>query len=119
MGGEKAFEQLVERFYAGVEQDPLLRPLYPADLSGPRRRLTLFLIQYFGGPGTYAEERGDPRLRMRHLPFAIGRAERAAWLGHMGAALDSLEVPALVRDQLRGYFDGAATFLMNRPEPAG
>ncbi|HEX6513375.1 MAG TPA: globin, partial [Chloroflexota bacterium] len=81
-----------------------------------RRRLTLFLMQYFGGPGTYSEERGHPRLGMRHVPFSIGKAERDAWLGHMSAALDSLELSALVKEQLRSYFDGAATFLMNRPD---
>ena len=80
-GGTPFFEALVGRFYVGVEADPLLRPLYPEpDLAGARHRLTLFLIQYWGGPTTYDEERGHPRLRMRHAPFAIGPAERDRWL---------------------------------------
>jgi len=115
VGGSATFERLVEAFYAGVADDPLLRPLYPEDLTGPRRHLTLFLIQYFGGPQTYSEERGHPQLRMRHQPFAIGPAERDAWLRHMAAALDTLELPALAKEQLRGYFTGAANFLINQP----
>jgi hemoglobin len=115
VGGAPTFERLVETFYAGVEHDPVLRPLYPEDLSGPRQRLTLFLIQFFGGPATYSEQRGHPQLRARHMPFAIGQAERDAWLRHMRAAIDTLDVPELAKDQFRGYFEGAATFLMNQP----
>lgn len=114
VGGAATFERLVDAFYAGVEDDPLLRPLYPKDLTAPRRNLTLFLIQFFGGPGTYSDERGHPQLRMRHMPFAIGRAERDAWLRHMSAAIDGLDVPELAKGQFRGYFEGAATFLVNR-----
>jgi hemoglobin len=114
VGGAPAFERLVEAFYAGVEDDPVLRPLYPEDLTEPRRNLTLFLIQFFGGPTTYSDERGHPALRARHLPFAIGPAERDAWLRHMSAAVDNLDVPDLAKDQFRGYFSDAATFLMNR-----
>jgi hemoglobin len=116
VGGAPTFERLVEAFYAGVANDPILRPLYPKDLEGPRRRLTLFLIQFFGGPATYSEERGDPALRARHVPFAIGQAEREAWLARMSAALDTLDLPPLAREQFRGYFEGAAKFLMNQPE---
>ena len=91
-GGEPAFRTLVERFYARVAGDPVLRRVYPdEDLSGATERLTLFLIQYWGGPSTYSEQRGHPRLRMRHQPFAIGRAERDAWLEHMTAAVESLD----------------------------
>lgn len=114
VGGAPIFERLVAAFYDGVAQDPVLRPMYPEDLAGPRRHLTLFLIQYFGGPSTYSDERGHPRLRARHLPFAIDQAARDAWLRHMSAAIDGLDLPELARDQLRGYFEGAATFLINR-----
>ncbi len=114
VGGAPAFERLVEAFYAGVADDPILRPLYPEELVASKRHLTLFLIQYFGGPGTYSEERGHPRLRMRHVPFAIGRAERDAWMRHMSAAVETLDVPQAARDEFRAYFENAATFLVNR-----
>jgi hemoglobin len=92
-GGEPTFRRLVERFYAGVASDPVLRPVYPeADLSGAADRLAMFLIQYWGGPHTYSVERGHPRLRMRHQPFAIGLREREAWLRHMTEAVNSLEL---------------------------
>jgi hemoglobin len=103
----------VDRFYDGVETDPLLRPLYPADLGPPRRRLALFLAQYWGGPRTYSQERGHPRLRMRHLRFRIGEAEREAWLGHMRAAVDASGAPAAEASALRAYFESAATSLLN------
>jgi hemoglobin len=112
-GGAATFETLVARFYAAVATDPILRPMYPPDLEPPRRRLTLFLIQYFGGPAAYSEERGHPRLRMRHLPFPIDRAARDRWMVHMSAAVDSLDLPEPVRDQLRRYFEDAATFMIN------
>jgi hemoglobin len=115
VGGSETFERLVERFYVGVAEDKLLRPLYPADLEAPKRRLTLFLIQLFGGPQTYSEERGHPRLRQRHLRFPIDAAARDAWLRHMAAALDSLALPAAQHAELQRYFDNAATFLMNQP----
>lgn len=91
----------------------MLRPLYPEDLEPSRRHLTLFLVQYFGGPSTYSEQRGHPRLRMRHLPFTIGQRERDAWVQHMTAALDAEALPPPVRDLMAEYFDRAATFLMN------
>ena len=91
VGGEPFFVDLVDRFYLGVAGDPLLRPLYPDDLTESARHLALFLAQYWGGPGTYGEERGHPRLRMRHAPFVIGPAERDAWLRHMLGALLELE----------------------------
>ena len=115
-GGEPAFRLLVERFYARVAEDPLLRSVYPdEDLSGATERLTLFLIQYWGGPSTYSELRGHPRLRLRHQLFAIGRAERDAWLGHMTAAVESLELAPAVRRALLNYFDTASTAMINRP----
>jgi hemoglobin len=113
-GGAETFQRIVDRFYAGVAGDPLLRPLYPADLEASRRHLTLFLMQYFGGPSTYSEQRGHPRLRMRHLPFAIGRAERDAWMRHMRAAVESAELPEPVQAVLLDYFERASTFMINR-----
>ena len=115
-GGERTFRALVERFYAGVADDPVLRPLYPEeDLAGATERLTLFLVQYWGGPDTYNRTRGHPRLRMRHAPFAIGRRERDAWLAHMTAAVESLELPRGVRQALLDYFEAASTAMVNRP----
>ena len=117
-GGEVAFRLLVERFYARVADDALLRPLYPEeDLSSATERLTLFLIQYWGGPHTYNDVRGHPRLRMRHQPFAIGQAEREAWLGHMTAAVESMELAPGVRKALLDYFETASTAMINR-QPA-
>ncbi len=117
-GGAETFEQLVRGFYERVTTDPVLRPMYPADLDPPRERLTLFLIQYFGGPSTYSQRRGHPRLRMRHFPFPIDHAARDRWVTHMLASLDSLGLPPSVRDELRRYFQDAATFLINRDEDA-
>lgn len=119
-GGEVTFRKLVDRFYAGVAGDPLLRPLYPEDptmFAAAAEHLRLFLIQYWGGPGWYSERRGHPRLRMRHLPFSIGRRERDAWMGHMRAAIASVEVDAAVRDAFIEYFEMASTAMMNRDEP--
>ena len=114
-GGTPFFEALVGRFYDGVETDPLLRPVYPEpDLAGARHRLTLFLIQYWGGPTTYDDERGHPRLRMRHAPFAIGPAERDRWLVHMRAAIADLAPPKDVAAELERYFSMAAEAMQNR-----
>ena len=113
VGDAATFERLVERFYEGVEQDALLRPMYPADLAASKRHLALFLMQYFGGPQTYVQERGHPRLRMRHLPFAITRAARDAWVQHMDAALVTLALPAEQDAAMRRYFADAATFMIN------
>ncbi|GAA4196726.1 globin [Microbispora amethystogenes] len=114
VGGEDAFRRLVHRFYEGVAEDPLLRPLYPEeDLTGAEERLRLFLIQYWGGPKTYSEQRGHPRLRMRHMPFVIGEAERDAWLRHMGDAVRSLELPPEREKQLWDYLVYAAHSLVN------
>lgn len=116
VGGEATFRLLVERFYDRVAEDDLLRPIYPEeDLSGATDRLALFLIQYWGGPATYGEQRGHPRLRMRHQPFAIGRRERDAWLGHMTAAVESLDLAPGVRGALLDYFETASTAMINRP----
>src|SRR5258708_39167659 len=103
-GGSATFKTLVERFYARVVSDRVLRPIYPdEDLSSATERLTLFLIQYWGGPTTYSAQRGHPRLRLRHQPFAIGQAERDAWLGHMTAAAASLDVSPNLRKALLEY----------------
>jgi len=115
-GGEPTFRLLVQRFYAGVRVDPILRAVYPEeDLTAATERLTLFLIQYWGGPSTYSEQRGHPRLRMRHQPFAIGQAERDAWLGRMTAAVESLDLAPPVRKALLDYFETASTAMINRP----
>jgi hemoglobin len=113
----EAFADLVDAFYDGVESDPLLRVMYPANEEGmreARENLALFLIQFFGGPVAYAEKRGHPRLRMRHFPFAIGEAERDAWLRHMNAAMDQVPALATVAPLMRAYFKNAAHFLQNR-----
>ncbi|MGI8870805.1 MAG: globin [Mycobacteriales bacterium] len=116
VGGEPTFRALVARFYAGVANDPILAPLYPeADLSGAKERLGMFLVQYWGGPRTYSETRGHPRLRMRHVPFAIGERERLAWLSHMRDALDSLALAPEYEQMLWTYLEQAAFSLQNRP----
>jgi len=117
VGGEAFFRRLVERFYAGVATDPLLRPLYPDDLTESIDHMALFLQQYWGGPGTYSEQRGHPRLRQRHMPFVITEAERDAWFGHMAAALDQVVVEqgidARIEAQMLDYFAQTADFLVN------
>ena len=117
LGGQPFFHELVDRFYRRVALDPVLRPLYPDDLSDPRRHLALFLGQYWGGPTTYSDERGHPRLRMRHARFVIGEPERDAWLRHMAAALDSLvverDIHPVVEARLLDYFAMAADGMIN------
>jgi hemoglobin len=116
VGGTAFFEGLVARFYAAVATDPILRPLYPeADLAGAAHRLTLFLVQLWGGPATYARERGHPRLRMRHAPFAIGPAERDRWLHHMRASLAASDALPEARAEMLAYFETAAEAMRNRP----
>ena len=114
VGGEPTFRRLVDAFYEGVAQDPLLRPMYPEEDLGPAaERLTLFLMQYWGGPNTYSAERGHPRLRMRHAPFTVGPAERDAWLLHMRAAVDTLELSPLHESMLWDYLERAAHAMVN------
>lgn len=114
VGGEPFFEALVHRFYLGVAEDPLLRPLYPeTDLGPAAERLKLFLMQYFGGPGTYSERRGHPRLRMRHMGFSVGEAERDAWLHHMRQSLAEAQLPPELEEPIWSYFVQAAEFLRN------
>jgi hemoglobin len=113
VGGEPWFVALVDRFYDGVEHDPLLRPMYPDDLTGSRDHMVGFLVQYWGGPGTYSEQRGHPRLRMRHAPFPIGDAERDAWYRHMADAVRGGGLPAEVEASVLAYFESASAHLIN------
>jgi hemoglobin len=113
-GGHVFFDRLVGAFYARVETDPVLRPMYPGhDLAPAEERLRLFLEQYWGGPGTYSEQRGHPRLRMRHAHFPIDRAAAARWLSHMRASLDEQELPAELDALLWDYFEAAAPAMIN------
>jgi hemoglobin len=119
VGGEETFRRLVHAFYQGVADDPVLRPVYPSkDLGPAEEHLRLFLMQYWGGPGTYSEQRGHPRLRMRHARFAIGEAERDAWLRHMRDALDDLGLDEALDAQLWDYLVMAAHSLVNQ-QPTG
>lgn len=115
--GREGFERIVAAFYRQIPSDDVLGPLYPAhDLEGAERRLRDFLMFRFGGPSTYIETRGHPRLRMRHAPFPIGHAARDRWLQLMNRALEEAAIPDQAREKLRQFFDSTATFLMNRPE---
>ena len=114
-GGGAFFTALVDRFYEGVATDPLLRPMYPDDLSESRAHLALFLIQYWGGPRDYGDQRGHPRLRMRHAPFPIGSAEADAWLRHMTDAVEAAGMAPEDREELLDYLAMAARNLINQP----
>ena len=114
IGGHETFVRLVDRFYEGVAEDPLLRPMYPEeDLTGAKHRLRTFLEQYWGGPKTYGAERGHPRLRIRHAVFPVSPAAMDAWLHHMLAAVRSLQLAPLHEATLSDYFDRAAHSLVN------
>lgn len=113
LGSDQPFYDLVAAFYVGVEADPVLRPLYPADLTKAKEHFALFLIQRFGGHSQYQTERGHPRLRMRHVPFQIGAAESDAWLRCMFHALDTVSEFAPFQPILRQYFNDSAAFLVN------
>lgn len=114
VGGHETFDRLVREFYRGVASDPPLRDLYPEEDLGPAQdRLRMFLEQYWGGPKTYSEQRGHPRLRMRHFPFAVTPTQRDRWLHHMNAAVDTLDLDALDDQQLRTYLTHAAQFMVN------
>ena len=118
VGGGPFFEALTRRFYEAVATDPVLRPLYPDDPNAfeqSRDHLCAFLIQYWGGPGTYSQERGHPRLRMRHAPFVIGEAERDAWLRHMTEAVRQAGLKPLDEAQMLTYFQASATHMVNQP----
>ena len=116
MGGRATFEKLVSHFYALVAVDPILRPMYPdEDFKGAAERLLMFLEQYWGGPTTYSEQRGHPRLRMRHANFHIGEAERDVWLKHMQSAVNDLEMRDDLREELWNYLVMAANSMVNQP----
>jgi hemoglobin len=114
-GGMPWFEAVADRFYAGVVDDPALMPMYPADLQAARRHLALFLAQYWGGPTTYSEQRGHPRLRMRHVNFPIDQAARDAWYRHMAAAVRSGGLQAADEAAMLDYLSAAADHLRNHP----
>ena len=114
IGGHDTFVRLVDEFYRGVADDPVLRPMYPEQDLGPAaERLTLFLEQYWGGPTTYSDERGHPRLRMRHAPFKVNPDARDRWLLHMRAAVDSLDLAPMHQAQLWDYLERAAYSMLN------
>ena len=114
VGGHETFRRLAHEFYAGVAGDPELRALYPEDDLGPaEQKFRMFLEQYWGGPPTYSEQRGHPRLRMRHTPFKITPAQRDRWLRHIQAAVDSLDLAPAHDLILRDYLERAAQSLVN------
>jgi hemoglobin len=114
VGGEPTFRALIGRFFQRVPEDEVLRAVYPQDdLEGAEERLRLFLMQYWGGPQTYMEQRGHPRLRMRHAPFVVGEAERVAWLREMRAALDETEIPEPYRGHMWDHFESTAAHMVN------
>jgi hemoglobin len=120
MGGHETFRKLVHEFYRGVAQDEELRALYPEEDLGPAEvRLRMFLEQYWGGPTTYSEQRGHPRLRMRHVPFAVTPDMRDRWLRHMLVAVDTLDLAPELDETLRDYLTRAAYSLVNAPGPDG
>ena len=117
MGGHETFAQIVREFYRGVAGDPELRALYPEEDLGPaEERLRMFLEQYWGGPKTYSERRGHPRLRMRHVDFAVTPSQRDRWLRHMLAAVDTVDLDPQADAALRDYLVRAADMLVNTPE---
>lgn len=118
IGSDEPISAMVDAFYDSVADDPVLRPMYPADLAAPKRRLFLFLVQFFGGPSTYSQERGHPRLRMRHSPFPIDQTARDNWLRHMLNAIDEAEIHEPARSRMREYFERSSAFLINRADPA-
>ena len=114
VGGQSFFVELVDKFYEFVEADTALRSMYPADLTPGKSHLAGFLSQYWGGPADYSEERGHPRLRMRHMTFSIGNQERNAWIKHMKAALDLMSISSEDRAIMLNYFENTATMMINR-----
>ncbi len=113
VGGDQFFVDLVDRFYDDIASDPLLGPMYPDDTAGPRRRLAGFLIQYWGGSTQYSDERGHPRLRMRHTPFRIDEAASDAWLARMRYSLAQVTVPPEAEEAVWEHFVRSAEFLRN------
>jgi hemoglobin len=119
VGGSDWFVGLVDRFYEGVAKDPVLRPMYPEDLGPGREHLSMFLIQYWGGPSDYNEQRGHPRLRMRHQPFVIGDAERMAWFRLMSDAVRQGGLSPQDEEEMIEYFANTTASLMNKERPGG
>ncbi|GAB1422351.1 globin [Anaerolineales bacterium] len=119
VGGEETFQKLVDIFYDQIEQDPILRSMFPDDLEPGKKWQRLFLIQYFGGPPVYAEERGHPRLRMRHAPYPIHQDAGERWLKHMLFAIDEVSIAEPDRTIMREYFQKAAPFMVNHYRPEG
>jgi len=116
IGGHETMRRIVSKFYEGVADDPVLRPMYPEEDLGPaEERFLLFLTQYWGGPTTYSEQRGHPRLRMRHAPFAVTAEARDHWLMHFRAALDAVALPPEQDAQFWDYVTHAAQFMINAP----
>lgn len=115
VGGDATFRRLVDEFYKRVEANPELRAVFPEDLETGKEGQFLFLTQYFGGPSRYNTQRGHPRLRMRHFPFAIGQKERDAWVTHMLEAVDAVGIAEPMRTEMREYFERSATFMINQP----
>ncbi|MFN8376213.1 MAG: globin [Anaerolineae bacterium] len=113
VGGDPTFHKLVDRFYAHVEADEKLRSMFPEDLEPGKRWQFLFLTQFFGGPQRYGEERGHPRLRMRHNPFPITQEARDAWLKHMVTAIDEVGIEEPARTVMRDYFERGSAFMVN------
>ena len=113
IGGEATIRRLVDRFYARVEADAALRPLFPPDLGPGKEWQYLFLVQVFGGPARYGEARGHPRMRQRHMPFAIDLAARDRWLGHMLASIDEVGIEEPARILMRDYFERASEHMIN------
>ncbi|MEO8608981.1 MAG: globin [Chloroflexota bacterium] len=118
VGGDPTFQKLVDIFYARVAQDTVLRPLFPDDLEPGKRWQFLFLTQFFGGPARYQQERGHPRLRLRHDPFPIDQLARNHWLEHMLAAIDELGIVDPARAEMREYFERGSTFMINAESAA-
>jgi hemoglobin len=117
VGGERFFSDLVSQFYSHVATDPILRPMYPeSDMKGAAERLKMFLEQYWGGPTTYQEVRGHPRLRMRHAEFHINKAAHDAWLDAMRQAVDGMDMDGALKDQLWSYIEMAADSMVNQPD---
>jgi hemoglobin len=117
-GGDAVFQKLVDCFYDYVAADELLRPLFPPDLEPGKRWQFLFLTQFFGGPARYGEERGHPRLRMRHSPFLIDQTARDHWFAHMCHAMDEIGIQEPARSIMRDYFERGSTFMINAEPPA-
>jgi hemoglobin len=118
VGGDPTFQKIVDIFYSKVENDPVLRPMFPDKLDEGKHWQFLFLTQFFGGPARYQQERGHPRLRMRHNPFPIDQAARDHWLAHMLAAVDEVGIVDPARAEMQSYFERASTFMMNVEQSA-